>query len=547
MKLVNKKAITVASLVLMAITIATITQMVTTSEIEASTQSFSKNEFKMADDVHAILTFKFKTGTEKIDFPVFKMTSDVVVNRGPTFEVQGIVGPNSYLQKAMDSSWEMRKVNLLPFNYEYKYFDVEVDITKGDESVKKFNYADCRITNFKIDTLYDKEEGYTLESTGFAIVDVINFECAGLTPVLPNYSTMIKDYGKFQTVDYGRHNYKTGNDAHAIATFKFSDGTEKIGFPVFKTKSKYLSNIQPSFEVHGTVDSHPLLFKSIERAMANRANADSVNMGQEYFSVDVELQNGNNTTRTLKYVDCRIGGYKVDTEFNKEEGFTKKNGFAIVDVIGITCINVSADNSINEASSTSITQSKKFSFEHMNNQNKMAGDVRAVATFTHRDGTEKIDFQVFSQTGNVLTSANSAFELQGLVGYHPLLQRYVDDTKARGPSHDGVVKGQELINVKVELVRNGEVLRGFEYSNCRVTDYQIDTLYDGNETYLGKSGFALINSYSFECQGYKPLNPIYDAMHKIEHTRTTQNSLDIPNRSFDTWSDNFMAKKSSGN
>ena len=98
-----------------------------------------------------------------------------------------------------------------------------------------------------------------------------------------------------------------------------------------------------------------------------------------------------------------------------------------------------------------------------------------------------------------MTTANPTFELQGLIGYHPLLQRYVDETKSRGPLNDGVVKGQELINVKIDLQRHGEVLRGFEYSNCRVTDYQVDTLYDKDETYLGKTGFALLNYYTFEC------------------------------------------------
>ena len=531
----------------MAITITIITQTITTSEIEASSNSFSKNEFKMADDVHAILTFKFKTGTEKIDFPVFKMTSDVVVNRGPTFEVQGIVGPNSYLQKAMDSSWEMRKVNLLPFNYEYKYFDVDVDITKGDNSVRKFKYSECRITNFKVDTLSDKEEGYTTEKTGFAIVDIINFECAGLSPSNPQYATMMKDYSKHAIIDHGKHSHKTGGDAYAITTFKFGDGTEKISFPIFKTKSRYLSNVSPSFEVQGTVDSYPLLHKAIDKAMAARGNADAVNMGQEYFSVDVELQRGDKTTRTLQYSDCRISGYKVDTETNSEEGFTKKNGFAIIDVTNVDCNSIDTKKSLNESSNgNGAHKTNKFSFEHLDNQNIMAGDVRAVASFTHRDGTERIEFQVFKQTGNVLTSSNPTFELQGLIGYHPLLQRYVDEAKARGPLHDGVVKGQELINAKIDLQRHGEILRGFEYSNCRVTDYQVDTLYDKDETYLGKTGFALLNYYTFECQGYMPLNPIYDAMHNVETSRTTQNSLEISNRSFDTWDDSFTAKTSSG-
>lgn len=130
---------------------------------------------------------------------------------------------------------------------------------------------------------------------------------------------------------------------------------------------------------------------------------------------------------------------------------------------------------------------------------------------------------------------------------YPLLNNAAENAKSRSPNSSGAVGNLDLFKVRVDLNQYDQVVRSFVYSNCRVTSYQIDTQLDKAEGYLNKTGFAILNYYSFECQGYTPINPPYDEMHKSQNTETTQNSLTMPQRSFDTWDDRFIAKKNQGN
>ncbi len=63
---------------------------------------------------------------------------------------------------------------------------------------------------------------------------------------------------------------------------------------------------------------------------------------------------------------------------------------------------------------------------------------------------------------------------------------------------------------------NGEhaaVVRGFEYKDCRVTDYVVRTAGDKEEAYF--KGFAHTNTFDFECAGYRPYDPVYDALFEV--------------------------------
>ena len=92
------------------------------------------------------------------------------------------------------------------------------------------------------------------------------------------------------------------------------------------------------------------------------------------------------------------------------------------------------------------------------------------------------------------------------------------------------VKGtalKHLADIDVEIVSDGEVIRGFNYSNCRATDYTVETDPNNEESYI-KNKFALENVFDFECQGYTPNNPIYDAMFEIESANNIS-SADLRN------------------
>ncbi len=103
------------------------------------------------------------------------------------------------------------------------------------------------------------------------------------------------------------------------------------------------------------------------------------------------------------------------------------------------------------------------------------------------------------------------------------------------------VKGtslKELVDIDVDIVLDGEVVRGFNYSNCRATDYRVETDPTTEESYV-KNKFALENIFDFECQGYHPNNPIYDAMFKVQKAdNTSSNDL----RNTDQWTRGFYAE-----
>ena len=57
-----------------------------------------------------------------------------------------------------------------------------VEFTKDGEVLRAIDYRECIVDSAEIDTWQDKEDGFTGKS-GFAMVNQIGFNCAGLTPI----------------------------------------------------------------------------------------------------------------------------------------------------------------------------------------------------------------------------------------------------------------------------------------------------------------------------------------------------------------------------
>ena len=91
----------------------------------------------------------------------------------------------------------------------------------------------------------------------------------------------------------------------------------------------------------------------------------------------------------------------------------------------------------------------------------------------------------------------------------------------------------------MDIVSDGQVIRGFNYVNCRAINYDVDTNANKEESY-SKNKFALENLFDFECQGYHPNNPTYDAMYTLEQA-DTESSLDL--RNTDRWSPLFTVRE----
>ena len=103
--------------------------------------------------IHNEVTFHFRDGVETVNFPVFSTTSDLVSNVGSSFEVEGVVGNNPHLHKALDEAY-LHRMNTLTaggaFEYNYRYFDVDVNVVQNENILKSFTYRNCEISEYGI-------------------------------------------------------------------------------------------------------------------------------------------------------------------------------------------------------------------------------------------------------------------------------------------------------------------------------------------------------------------------------------------------------------
>jgi hypothetical protein len=521
---------------IMTTTLSVITVLAITS-ITGLNNAFAEesSEYKMSDDIHAIFTFTFKDGVEIHEFPVFNMEDDFVENIGsPSFSVQGVVGDGPHLHKALDEAFKYKQNSSYEWNYQL--FEVDVDFIKNGDTIRTISYHDCLVDDYKVETLTDDYESYMSSSSGFAIIDYIDFLCGGINPITE--STNITWQTEYTTTKYPQTSYKFAEDVRTFITFEFDQGIEKIEFPYFELTSGFEEeddNVVPGFAVEGTISAHPLLNKAIDDARKVSGYGTGSNLD---FEATVEFTKGDDVLRTLEYKDCRVSGAKMITQSDKEEGFTGKSGFALVETIDFECIGLTTLNDTYDElrSGAPVWDITKIENVVQSHEYPLGTGPRAIATFTFDDGVEVIDFPIFDQ-GEVLVKANPSFELEGLVGDYPMLYNRVDDNLSL-TSTTGANNFIDLFNVDVDLVYDDKVVRGFNYVDCRVTDYVVHTQRDKEESYF--KGFALSNTFNFVCQGYHPNNPVYDAMFNTYAKADTTSTNDL--RNTDTWKPGFYVK-----
>jgi len=512
--------------------------------------------YNMIGDVTPVLTFTFRDGVETYEFPVFEMGENFADNSGVSFSVEGSVTNSPILHQAMDQAYQYRFSNDA-FDYQLKYFDVGVDFVKKGESIITLDYSYCRIDNYQVETLDSNDYESYFKEVGFAIVDKIHFVCSGLNS---NYSDVNSLSNDFAFIDYGESEFKFANDVKTSVTFMFENGMEKIQFPVFNLVSGYAdsgNNVVAEFQVEGVLDYYPLLFDAIDKSRQVSGLSSASNID---FDALVEFTNNETILRGFDFRDCRISDALIITQTDKEEGFTGKSGFVLVLQSTFTC---SGLNGVNMYYDELRGTAPVWETTHLTNeyvepiQNTDAG-LSAITTFTSADGTETIEFSMFKQS-EILTATEDVFvevpgkstvdsnflgkttyptlELRGVVGDYPILYNHVDENiKVQGVVGTGL---SDLVDIDVDLVSDGKVIRGFNYNNCRAIDYTVETETNKEESYV-KNKFALENIFEFECQGYHPNNPTYDAMFDIEKSNTESTS-DL--RNTDKWGQGFTVQE----
>ena len=127
------------------------------------------------------------------------------------------------------------------------------------------------------------------------------------------------------------------NDIEIKTIFHFREAKETITtFKVFDTLSSGFDRTKgANFMLEGVVGGdRPVLYKAIDTTFYLGKN---VQHEFSEFDVDVILHRGEQPYRQFTYSDCQINNYNVFTEFDKEETFSLKTKFAIVDKIEFQC------------------------------------------------------------------------------------------------------------------------------------------------------------------------------------------------------------------
>jgi len=487
--------------------------------------------YKYADGVTPMLTFEFKDGTEVHEFPIFQMNDDFIENNGsPGFAITGIVGDAPHLHRMLDTAFKHKFTNSYEWNY--RYAGITVDFVRDGEAIRSLEYHDCSVEDYGVTTLSDDYESYLSSKTGFALVDGIEFLCSGLNPVTPSETYYDPDSVVTYTTGFDYY-----NDIRAFVEFEFDQGTERIEFPYFELMSGYeedLTNVTPSFKVEGVVGDYPLLHKAVDNARGIRGIATGSNID---FEANVQFVRGDAALRSLDFEDCRATAYAIKTLFDKEEGFTGKSGFAPVEEIEFECIGISGENPrFQDVYGSGLTwRTTHLEYDAPDSGHASTGGLSAHVTFEYDHGQETAVFPVYKQgdvlgvreTSSAPISVPPTFELAGEISDLPYLYDMADENLEL-PFTTGASNFIEMFGVDVQIVDGAgayaKAVRGFEYNDCRVTDYAIKTQRDKEESYF--KGFAHSNTFDFECIGYHPYDPRYDAMFSYEKTTDTYSSID---------------------
>lgn len=193
----NNKVLTAITILALSVTAISLTLTIShTGTTQAADAPQGNNVYVFGEGVYPQATFEFRDGTVTYDFQLFSQTSGFGNNRStPEFTLTKISGNTPDLYEAVDQTHDYTtKTNI---DFPYKEFDVTVNLMQAGQPVRTLEYERCTISNYKIDTRTDNEEGYTTGGkTGFAVTDIYTFICAGYSPENPQYDQMLAEKQK---------------------------------------------------------------------------------------------------------------------------------------------------------------------------------------------------------------------------------------------------------------------------------------------------------------------------------------------------------------
>ena len=176
------------------------------ADTDAAPAAVQPAKYVFVEGITTTAEFTFRDGTELAPFQLFTQTGgfgtttqeatlraqtgsnpaqqdggEKTSRAKPAFTLEKNVGGTPYLYEAADQA--QKYILNSGMEFPYKFFDVEVFLTAGGDTLRSFEYNDCRITSYLVTTRADNEEGYT--GKGIVYVDQFAFECDGYKPHNP--------------------------------------------------------------------------------------------------------------------------------------------------------------------------------------------------------------------------------------------------------------------------------------------------------------------------------------------------------------------------
>ncbi len=162
----------------------------TTHDTQILAEELEKKKYTTANEIEIHAVFEFREGIEETDgFQVYKQMGGFdKMSETPEFKLEGVVSSDKVMLYEAADMFQQRS-NSPTAQHNFSEFDADIYLHQNGVTLRHFTYADCKITEYKVDTFFDKEEGWTT-SKGFAIVDEFEFTCRGYDQNNPLYDLM---------------------------------------------------------------------------------------------------------------------------------------------------------------------------------------------------------------------------------------------------------------------------------------------------------------------------------------------------------------------
>ena len=154
-------------------------------------------------------------------------------------------------------------------------------------------------------------------------------------------------------------------------------------------------------------------------------------------------------------------------------------------------------------------------------------DIELHITFHFREANEVVNtFKVFDTLSSGFDRTKGlTFMLEGVVGGdRPILYKAIDETFYHGKN---VQHDFSEFDVDIILQQGEQQYRKFTYSDCQIKNYNVFTEFDKEETFSGKTKFAIVDKIEFDCRGFAMGNPSYDNM--LEEQKAERMAKDLEN------------------